>query len=47
MFKTLFGKETTKANVVFALAGALVAVFEATETVKKYRAQQADKELKK
>lgn len=45
MFKTIFSKETTKANVVFSICAAIVAVIEANETIKKYRSEQAEKEL--
>ncbi len=47
MFKTLFSKEVTKANVLMTVAAAIVAVWEASDTIKKYRDQQESKELSK
>lgn len=47
MFKTLFSKETTKANVIMAVAGAVVAVLGAIETYGDYKNDQLKKELDK
>lgn len=45
MFKTIFSSETTKANVVLAVAGAVVAVMKAFDTYKDYKSDQEKKEI--
>lgn len=43
MFKGLFGQRpTTKSDVIMALAGALIGVWKAADTIKEYKAVQAD-----
>lgn len=46
MFKKLLGKQTTsKADVVMAVAGALIGVWKAIDTYKDYQSDIAEKEL--
>lgn len=46
MFKKMFGKTgTSKADLVFALATAIVGVWKAFDTVRDYRAEQLEKEI--
>jgi hypothetical protein len=40
MFKSLFSSKTTKADCVMAVAAAVIGVWKATDTVKKYRSEQ-------
>jgi hypothetical protein len=49
MFKGLLGKRTTtKADVIMAIAAALVGVWKASDTIKQYKAdQESEKELEK
>lgn len=50
MFKGLLGKRTTtKSDVILALAGAIIGVWKAVDTVKEFKADQADtdKEISK
>jgi hypothetical protein len=43
MFKGIFGKSsTTKFDVIFAVAGALVGVWKAVDTIKDYKADQEE-----
>ena len=43
MFKGLFGtRPTTKSDVILAIAGAIIGVWKATDTIKEYKAVQAD-----
>jgi hypothetical protein len=44
MFKVFGKSSTTKVDVIMALAGGLVAVLKAADTIKDYRAQQAAEE---
>lgn len=47
MFKGMFGgkKVTTKSDVILALAGALIAVWKATDTVKEFKKDHEEKEI--
>jgi len=46
MFGGLFSKKTTKADVIMAIAGAIVGVWKASDTIKKFKAEQAsEKEI--
>lgn len=46
MFKKLMGKSSTsKADVVMAIAGALIGVWKAADTYKDYKEDQEAKEL--
>jgi len=47
MFKGLFSHKKTKADVIFAIAGAIVGVWKAHDTIQQYRAEQSEKELEK
>ena len=40
MLKSLFSSKTTKADCVMAVAAAVIGVWKATDTVKKYRSEQ-------
>lgn len=45
MFKNIFNKKTSKADVIMASAGALVGVWKAFDTYKTYKAEQADNQM--
>lgn len=46
MFKMFFGKQsTTKADVIMALATAVIGVWKAVDTYRDYQADQLEKEL--
>ena len=49
MFKGIFGgkRATTKSDVILALAGALIGVWKAVDTVQEFKKDQAEKENKK
>ena len=49
MFKGMFGgkKTTTKSDVILALAGALIAVWKAHDTVREFKKDEAEKEIAK
>lgn len=46
MLKSLFSSKTTKADVTFAVAAAVVGVWKAFDKVKDYKAEQRSEEEK-
>lgn len=48
MFGGIFGKRsTTKADVIMAIAGAIIGVWKAHDTIKDYKEDQSEKEESK
>jgi hypothetical protein len=47
MLRSLFSSKTTKADCVMAVAAAVIGVWKATDTVKKYRSEQERSEEEK
>jgi hypothetical protein len=42
MFKSLMNRKTTKADVIMAIAAALVGVWKASDTIKDYKSQNEE-----